>query len=268
MSHATTSILSEAEIGQRQNPFAWTKTLVSNGASEWKISQRTLILMLSVPFMILFAGAASALISKGMYKWFIGEDKFAETMQVVFYVTAFLLNFVLVRRLWQIDQRMIALLYLIPMAGLVFLIGEELSWGQRIFGWVTPESLKAINKQDETNLHNIEGVGAAFKWIQLLVGAYGTFLPLLVLRKGLSERYKKIIAYLVPHYTLVPFFLMFFLWRVYRNLFEVSKRYYFVVSEFNEVLELILSVGIALFMIFQLRRMNRKTESAKLAADH
>jgi hypothetical protein len=33
--------------------------------------------------------------------------------------------------------------------------GEEISWGQRIFGFATPETLDEINKQDETNLHNI-----------------------------------------------------------------------------------------------------------------
>jgi len=33
--------------------------------------------------------------------------------------------------------------------------GEEISWGQRIFGLQTPEPLAQINKQDELNLHNI-----------------------------------------------------------------------------------------------------------------
>lgn len=37
---------------------------------------------------------------------------------------------------------------------LIFVIGEEISWGQRIFNWETPETIKAYNYQDETNLHN------------------------------------------------------------------------------------------------------------------
>ena len=32
---------------------------------------------------------------------------------------------------------------------------EELAWGQVIFGWQTPESIRAINAQEETTLHNI-----------------------------------------------------------------------------------------------------------------
>lgn len=33
--------------------------------------------------------------------------------------------------------------------------GEEISWGQRIFGWDTPAVLKEANAQRETNLHNL-----------------------------------------------------------------------------------------------------------------
>ena len=38
----------------------------------------------------------------------------------------------------------------------LFACGEEISWGQRIFGWETPESMKEANVQQETNLHNLE----------------------------------------------------------------------------------------------------------------
>lgn len=37
-----------------------------------------------------------------------------------------------------------------------FGFGEEISWGQRIIGWETPEELLDSNNQDETNLHNLE----------------------------------------------------------------------------------------------------------------
>lgn len=33
--------------------------------------------------------------------------------------------------------------------------GEELSWGQWIFHWSTPEPIAAVNLQEETNLHNL-----------------------------------------------------------------------------------------------------------------
>lgn len=41
--------------------------------------------------------------------------------------------------------------------GLVLLMlgGEEISWGQRLFGWGTPEAFTDLNAQNETNLHNL-----------------------------------------------------------------------------------------------------------------
>jgi hypothetical protein len=40
---------------------------------------------------------------------------------------------------------------------LLFFLGalEEVSWGQRLFGWKTPPELAQVNVQRETNLHNL-----------------------------------------------------------------------------------------------------------------
>lgn len=38
--------------------------------------------------------------------------------------------------------------------GAIYFAGEEISWGQHLFGWETPDSFVAINDQQETNLHN------------------------------------------------------------------------------------------------------------------
>lgn len=38
--------------------------------------------------------------------------------------------------------------------GAIYMAGEELSWGQWLFYWDTPEQWAAINDQNETNLHN------------------------------------------------------------------------------------------------------------------
>ena len=39
---------------------------------------------------------------------------------------------------------------------------EEVSWGQRLFGWSTPEGLSRVNEQDETTLHNISNLNRVF----------------------------------------------------------------------------------------------------------
>jgi hypothetical protein len=36
----------------------------------------------------------------------------------------------------------------------LYIAGEEMSWGQHLFHWNTPEYWAAVNRQQETNLHN------------------------------------------------------------------------------------------------------------------
>ena len=49
-------------------------------------------------------------------------------------------------------------LYLLGTLALVFATGEEISWGQRIFEFETPNALRELNRQGEFNLHNVEGI--------------------------------------------------------------------------------------------------------------
>ena len=44
---------------------------------------------------------------------------------------------------------------LLIMLGSIYIAGEEISWGQHLLQWGTPEYFQAINDQHETNIHNI-----------------------------------------------------------------------------------------------------------------
>jgi hypothetical protein len=57
-------------------------------------------------------------------------------------------------RAWRHDRRLGSVAVLMAVfCGLLFL--EEISWGQRIFGWSTPAQFEELNAQQETNLHNM-----------------------------------------------------------------------------------------------------------------
>lgn len=68
----------------------------------------------------------------------------------------------------------------------IYFAGEEISWGQHLFKWETPEAIGRINDQRETNLHNVSS------WfdqkprlaleIWVLVG--GIIVPVLEWRRG------------------------------------------------------------------------------------
>lgn len=228
--------------------------LMATSAKAWQVSTWSIVLLLLTPFLIMFIGAASALFGKSVYLLLTGEDGIAENVQVLIYMITFVLALITVRIQWQAKERLIALLYVVLCAGLVFLIGEEISWGQRIFGWGTAGVFAEINQQQETNLHNIRGVQDLFKWVQLLVGAYGVFLPLLVKRVRIFPALRKVLAAITPHESLMPYFGAMFVWKLYRNLIPAPGRWEFRLAEYNEVIELVLALGLFFFMVYQLRR--------------
>lgn len=47
--------------------------------------------------------------------------------------------------------------------------GEEVSWGQRLFGMETPAALRESNVQNEFNLHNLQGVHGVVRAASLVV---------------------------------------------------------------------------------------------------
>ena len=231
------------------------QNLGAHSVRAWRLSPRTMLFVsLILPAVVMAFGVATALMGKATYKWFTGEDGIAENLQVLFFALAWIFTLPMIRRLWKARARFFALLYCALSLGIFFIVGEELSWGQRIFGWETSEQMRAINKQEETNIHNIEGVGDTIKWLHVLMGAYGTFLPLIFFRAQLSARPLDAVSLLVPHFALLPYFFTTLVWRLQANLWKPPKRLYFVVTEYSEVMELVLALAFFLFLIFQLRR--------------
>lgn len=68
---------------------------------------------------------------------------------------------------------------LLVLFGLVLLAvaGEEISWGQRLLDLETPEALVDGNRQDELNLHNVDGLQDKVVLGQLALAAAGALLP-------------------------------------------------------------------------------------------
>ena len=56
----------------------------------------------------------------------------------------------------RLSMRLHSVVYAI-IAFVMLLVGlEEITWGQILFGWKTPENIAAVNAQNQTTLHNLE----------------------------------------------------------------------------------------------------------------
>ncbi|MGK7651452.1 hypothetical protein ACSQ76_03175 [Roseovarius sp. B08] len=136
------------------------------------------------------------------------EDGFVEYGTAIFLLFA---SFVLIGNARSLKARSATLAFACTLFYALlffFAAGEEISWGQRIFGWETGETFQQINKQQETNLHNliVPTPWGDFHLAKTLFGpiltlillVYLAVLPLLYPRVGWIKRAADRIAAPVP----------------------------------------------------------------------
>lgn len=101
----------------------------------------------------LLAGIIIHFTDTDIFEWYIKEDGYVESWTVIFLVLTAIIVFT---KALTYQNKKIKYFYLF--IGIVFLfgVGEEISWGQRILNFETPEELKALNTQNDLTVHNIK----------------------------------------------------------------------------------------------------------------
>jgi hypothetical protein len=112
------------------------------------------------------------------YLQVIGEDGIVENLTFIFFILSGVLAFLLARKkLFKQKIHQMIFVGLMLVAGLAFLVvaGEEISWGQRMFGWETLTALAENNTQAETNIHNSTAVWPLVYVGYAIIAIYGSF---------------------------------------------------------------------------------------------
>jgi hypothetical protein len=182
----------------------------------------------------LLGAALLALASRDdvVYRFLVREDSVLEWAQVAAYTAAAALGLVGAPLLWRRGDKVAgATLAVLGLAAFLS-AGEEISWGQRLLGFGTPE-LFAENEQGEVTLHNDARVANASRVVLLLAGVYGLLAP---------------IAYrhptpLVPPRRLIAFFAVVTAYFAFRLLFLPAPGY--VQAKYSEWPELCLALAVA-----------------------
>lgn len=91
---------------------------------------------------------------------------------------------------------------------LLFVAGEEMSWGQRVLGLTPPSYFLEHNTQQEMNLHNFSAFGGGPKEpLTLILVGYAVVLPL-VARVGRGRRLLERLGATPPAAAIIPWFLV------------------------------------------------------------
>ena len=130
-------------------------------------------------------------------------------------------------------------------------LGEEVSWGQRLFGIETPEDFEAINNQGEINLHNVVGVLMTLNFATMIGAALAIALPLaLAAARQLGWSVNRLAYRVVPPLALVTAFAIPFAYRFTRFI-----RSHGTSGSFAEVVEFSLYFGLFVFALLLRRRI-------------
>ncbi len=144
-------------------------------------------------------------------QWFAGEDGVSEWWSVATYVLSAAMATVAARTLLRLGHPRIRIVFLVIAIAFVFGMLEEISWGQRLFGWPTPESLASINEQDETTLHNITELKTVFRTLIF----WGSTLALMgAILRAILHHHRRVTSadFLLPSLVLAPALLMIMFW--------------------------------------------------------
>jgi hypothetical protein len=200
-----------------------------------------------------------------LYHFLVDEDHVIEWSQFFAILSASVVFVLAARRASRAGRRRLLALFVLVGVGAFVVAGEEISWGQRILGLATPDALKNINQQGETNIHNISGLQRVFNIGELLVGVYGFAVPLLwasrVARTRLRLDRLGVDRLLIPPLCLAVLFFLPFAYRTIRAvaLPVAGER----ITEFGELPELTLYLAILITGLVIWRALSRTGAAAR-----
>lgn len=215
---------------------------------DWQVSPRAVALLLAAPFIASFVVAGINLGYKPLIIFLEQEDGFFEWLQVLSFASAAIACGFLTRY-HQVARRPLAMAAnAFVCVALIFVIGEELSWGQRLLKFQTPEVLAAANYKQEFSVHNITSLTDLFVLAKIFVGLYGVLGAAWLLHLRKTGRDVAWRPFLLPAFLVSPFIIVLIMRFARLTVLKSS-----VPAGFDEFEEAVLAVGVASFCLLAWR---------------
>ncbi|MEM6578765.1 MAG: hypothetical protein AAF678_09760 [Pseudomonadota bacterium] len=167
--------------------------------------QRMDAMIIGTIFIVFIATVVVYLVDKDFFAHsYAAEDGIVEYATAIFLLVCSLVLASHARSLFTSKRGLAAVCTVLYALLFFFAAGEEVSWGQRIFGWESGEFFVERNYQAETNIHNlIVGEQQLTKTLfgpilTVIMLLYLVFLPLLYPRVGFIQSLVRVFAIPVP----------------------------------------------------------------------
>ncbi len=184
------------------------------------------------------------------------EDDVIESITAILFLVSAVGFFIVMAKSEFLKQKGTKSAYLMTLAWALLMVvfaGEEISWGQKILMFETPESLKEINQQEEFNIHNIEFVdsflGGKYRYLSIMMLMTGLIIPLFAMTR-FGRRICQKFAFPVAPLRYVVLFVGAYIFGKYFGWFPIEtptgRPTAFIATE---VREFVMSVAMACFAL-------------------
>ena len=160
------------------------------------------------------------------------------------------------------------LIYLFTLGFVAFamfvIAGEEISWGQRIIGFETPEDVAANNNQLEFNIHNSGQVQPLVFYAYTIITLY--CMSAFAIVTALRPIFRNKSAYRFFHlFAPSPLLIAFFIPMLFLGLAKILIGDTYNIVRWEETIELFLSLGIMTFLIMVYKQLlHNKKDLSKI----
>ena len=177
------------------------------------------IILFSLPIIVFILIILDKLNSgpKGgdLYRFLGSEDGLIEYSTSLAYFISFLFSMYIGRSFLKLSHNVAGIIYLCAGLGFLFISLEEISWGQRIFDFETPQ-LFSLNQQNEISIHNFPSIQKLVPITFMVVGLIGGLLGFVLRRMYSGTKNNFVINCFTPDRFLTSFFMsvfiFFFIW--------------------------------------------------------
>lgn len=131
------------------------ETSLSRASASTALFKQYIPIAISVSTVLILLFSVSTDNIQFYFLWSEGEGSIVEIFTVILALIGVVLSLNTFLKRKPMPTALIGPWMIFFIIGFLYIALEESSWGQHLFGWQTPDWLSGINRQQETNIHNL-----------------------------------------------------------------------------------------------------------------
>ena len=204
--------------------------------------------------------AALFFVDREIFGLILDEDGLVEWGQVLLFFVSGIVGAWIATDRFRRGYRGQGFLWLGFVLAMLVIVGEEISWGQRLLGLETPEILEDINRQSEINLHNIGRTLTLFNLVLFFASAYAMAAEWIQRRWNVAGRWPDGDRLYVPPFFLAGLFGVMVAYRFVRSIVLNQESY--ALTSLSEWAEVCFAAALFVTVFLSARWLSRRAGEA------